>query len=259
MLHYWFLLPVGIAVSTTVMSAGVSGATLWVPVYLLWLGLDTQLAFWLGLFTMLFGFGSGVYRNWRDGSYDGALVRRALMASVPVALAAGWCAALINERVLVGAFGTFLFIYAGLIAYRTLRPGADADRRRRRPPYLRLVIGGTLTGLISIGVGVLAMPAVLRHRSIRTPATAIGSLVMIIFFTSMAAVLGRLRPAFVAQLSRELPQLVRILVWVLPGAVTGGQLGPRLARLLPSERHALLYFSTVLIGVGALTLARAFG
>lgn len=241
------------------MSAGVSGATLWVPVYLLWLRLDTQLAFWLGLFTMLFGFGSGVYRNWRDGTYDGPLVRHALMASVPVALAAGWCAELINERVLVGVFGTFLFFYAGLIAYRTLRPGADADRRRDRPPYLRLVIGGTLTGLISIGVGVLAMPAVLRHRSIRTPATAVGSLVMIIFFTSVAAVLGRLRPAFVDELRRDFPELVRILIWVLPGVVTGGQLGPRLARLLPSERQARLYFSTVLIGVGALTLARAFG
>lgn len=259
MLHYWFLLPVGIAVSTTVMSAGVSGATLWVPVYLLWLGLNSALAFWLGLFTMLFGFGSGVYRNWRDGSYDGALVRRALAVSVPAALAGGWCAALIDERLLVGAFGTFLFVYAGAIAYRTLRPGADADERHHGTPYVRLATGGMLTGLISIGVGILAMPSVLRHRAIRTPGTAIGSLVMIIFFTSLAATLGRLRPAFVAELAHEFPHLIRILIWVLPGAMTGGQLGPRLARLLPSERHARLYFSTVLIGVGALTLVRAFG
>ena len=37
------------------MSTGVSGATLWVPVYLLWLKLDAPVAFWLGLLTMLFG------------------------------------------------------------------------------------------------------------------------------------------------------------------------------------------------------------
>ena len=55
MLHYWFLLPVGIAIAALVMSAGVSGATLWVPVYLLWLKLDAPVAFWLGLLTMLFG------------------------------------------------------------------------------------------------------------------------------------------------------------------------------------------------------------
>lgn len=259
MLHYWFLLPIAILIATLVMSAGVSGATLWVPVYLLWLGLNTALAFWLGLFTMMFGFGSGVYRNWRDLSYDAPIVRRAAAVSVPAALIGGWCAALVNERLLVGAFGAFLFVYAGVIVYRTLRPGAGAGDRHDRMPYVRLLAGGILTGLISIGVGILAMPAVLRHRSIRTPGAAVGSLVMIIFFTSLAAVVGRLRPAFVAELVVDFPQLWRILIWVLPGVVIGGQLGPPLARLLPSERHARLYFSTVLIGVGALTLARAFG
>jgi uncharacterized protein len=74
LLHYWFLLPVGVAIAALVMSVGVSGATLWVPVYLLWLKLRAPLAFWLGLFTMLPGFGSGVYRNWRDGTYDDPLV-----------------------------------------------------------------------------------------------------------------------------------------------------------------------------------------
>ena len=55
MLHYWFLLSVGIAIAALVMSAGVSGATLWVPVYLLRLKLDAPVAFWLGSLTMLFG------------------------------------------------------------------------------------------------------------------------------------------------------------------------------------------------------------
>jgi len=86
LLHYWFLLPVGVAIGALVMSAGVSGATLWVPVYLLWLKLDAPIAFWLGLFTMLFGFGSGVIRNVRDGTFDGVIVRRYLSIAIPAAL-----------------------------------------------------------------------------------------------------------------------------------------------------------------------------
>ena len=116
LLQYWFLLPVGVCIAALVMSAGVSGATLWVPVYLLWLRLGAPLAFWLGLFTMLFGFGSGVYRNWRDGTYDGPLVRRFLAASTPAALIGGWCATLINDELLIWLFGIFLFVYGGVIA-----------------------------------------------------------------------------------------------------------------------------------------------
>lgn len=241
------------------MSAGVSGATLWVPVYLLWLKLDAGLAFWLGLCTMLFGFGSGMYRNWRDGSYDGAVVRGFLMVSVPAALIAGWSAALIDEHLLVGAFGVFLFVYAGAIVYRTLRRSLGGEERRHTIPYIIAAFGGALTGLISIGIGIVAMPSVLRHRSIRNPGAGIGSLVMIIFYTSLAAAIGRLRPSFIAQLHHQLHQLVAILIWAAPAVLIGGQLGPRLAQLMPSERHARLYFSAVLLMVGGITLARAWG
>ncbi|MGH7906741.1 MAG: sulfite exporter TauE/SafE family protein [Candidatus Binataceae bacterium] len=258
LLHYWFLLPVGIAIATLVMSAGVSGATLWVPVYLLWLRLDVPLAFWLGLLTMLFGFGSGVYRNWRDGTYDRALVQYYLAFSIPAAFVAGWFSAFINQRALVAVFGIFLLIYGVIIAARTLRRD-QVDVRRDSGSYLAALIGGVLTGLISIGIGVLALPAVLRHRSIERPAEGIGTLVIIIFFTSLAATLGHLRPSFVMQLSHELRNIGAIMLWAAPAVVIGGQIGPRLSRMLPSERHARLYFSVVLLMIGIVTLLRAQG
>jgi uncharacterized membrane protein YfcA len=256
LLHYWFLLPVGIAIAVLVMSAGVSGATLWVPVYLLWLRLDAQLAFWLGLVTMLFGFGSGVYRNWRDGTYDGVMVRRFSTASVPAALAGGWLSAYFNETLLVAAFGAFLLVYGAVLGARALGMTGDSARHDS-VPYALALAGGFITGLISIGVGILAMPSVLRHRASRSPATAIGTLVMIIFVTSLAATAGRMRPAFVAVLARDLPQLGAILLWAVPAVVIGGQFGPRIAQALTSERHARLYFSAVLLAVGVLTLLRA--
>ena len=256
MIEYWFLLPVGVAIGALVMSAGVSGATLWVPVYLLWLKLDAPVAFWLGLLTMLFGFGSGVIRNFRDGTFDGVIVRRYLLVAIPAALVGGWASGSVNQALIVAFFGAFLIVYAILIAGRTLAAPGDSVRHDRVPASIAL-LGGALTGLISIGIGILAMPSVLRHRSSRSPAARIGSLVMIIFFTSLAATIGRMRPSLISVLRRDSSQIIAIAIWAVPGVVLGGQIGPRLAQMLPSERHARLYFSAVLLLVGVLTLARA--
>jgi uncharacterized protein len=238
------------------MSAGVSGATLWVPVYLLWLKLDAPVAFWLGLFTMLFGFGSGVIRNFRDRTFDGALVRRYLLIATPAALVGGWASGSVNQQLIVALFGAFLIMYAIVVAGRTLGMRTDGDRHDH-VPFMIAMLGGALTGLISIGIGIMAMPSVLRHRSSRSPATAIGSLVMIIFFTSLAATIGRMRPSLISALRQNSSQMIAISIWAVPGVVVGGQVGPRLAQMLPSERHTRLYFSSVLLVVGVLTLARA--
>jgi len=98
MLHYWFLLPVGIVIATLVMSSGVSGATLWVPLYFLWLGFDISLAFWLGLVTVLFGMGSGVHRNMRDGTYNGQLIWRYSLITIPAAMVGALIEPYLNER-----------------------------------------------------------------------------------------------------------------------------------------------------------------
>jgi len=80
---------------------------------------------------------------------------------------------------------------------------------------------------------------------------------MIIFFTSLAATVGRMRPSLISELRRDSSQIVAIAIWAVPGVIVGGQIGPRLTRMLTSERHARIYFSAVLLVVGLLTLARA--
>ncbi len=255
-LHYWFLLPVGILIAMLAMSAGVSGAALWVPLYMMWLGLDVAMAFWLGLLTMLFGFGSGTLRNWRDRTYNGRLVLLYSCASVPAAILGALAQPMVAKSVLVTAFGIFLIVYSAVIAGRAMRDSGNG-RRRESVAYGRAIIEGVLTGLLSVGTGVLTVPEILRDRSIRFSAEAIGSGVMIIFATSLAATLARLEPRFVAALGRDSRQLAAILIWAAPAAVIGGQIGPRVARRMPSDRHAALYLSAVLMMIGVLTLMRA--
>ena len=50
-------------IATLAMSAGISGANFWIPVYLICVKLDPLITFWLALITMIFGFGSGVVDN----------------------------------------------------------------------------------------------------------------------------------------------------------------------------------------------------
>ena len=44
---YWYLFPIGIIIATLSMSAGISGANFWIPVYLFLIKLDPLISFWL--------------------------------------------------------------------------------------------------------------------------------------------------------------------------------------------------------------------
>lgn len=255
LLHYWFLLPVGIVIATLVMSSGVSGATLWVPVYFLWLGFDISLAFWLGLVTVLFGMGSGVHRNMCDGTFNGRLIWRYCLITIPAAIVGALIEPYLGERVLVKGFGAFILIDAIVIGWRTLSSSQDHEPQDSIS-YARAIIGGLLTGIISIGTGILTFPSILRHRSVQRAGSAVGTATILIFVTSIAATVGRMQPLFIKRLGVDLPAIVAVMLWAAPGVVIGGQCGPRLAQIMPSQRHACLYFCAVLLVVGCLTLAR---
>jgi hypothetical protein len=59
-LHYWFMLPVAVLVTTPAMSSGVEGATFLGPLFMLALGLSPEVAIGTGLITEFFGFASGL-------------------------------------------------------------------------------------------------------------------------------------------------------------------------------------------------------
>ncbi|TFH04000.1 MAG: hypothetical protein E4H06_03585 [Methanosarcina sp.] len=62
-LTYFYLFPVATLIAILAISSGISGTNFWIPVYMIWLGFDAKMSFWLGLLTMIFGFGSGTLRN----------------------------------------------------------------------------------------------------------------------------------------------------------------------------------------------------
>lgn len=259
MLEYWFLFPVGIAIGALAMSAGVAGSNFWIPVYLLWLGLEPRLAFWVSLLTMLFGFGSGVVGNLRAGTIEWHLAGRYLWVAAPAAVAGAIASTRVSASWLLVAFAAFVLSYGSVMVWSFLRGAPEnlaPDTPREQIAWTVGGVAGFLQGAIATGSGTLLMPAILGHRRIRHHAEAVGSSVLLVFVLSLLAMVFRIDEPLLGTLREEAGDMVRILAFAGPGAAVGGQLGPWIARRLP-RRYLRVYVGALLILVGLLVGLRA--
>ncbi|HUU75932.1 MAG TPA: sulfite exporter TauE/SafE family protein [Methanoregulaceae archaeon] len=260
-LTYWYLLPVGILIAILAMSAGISGSNFWIPVYLIFLGLDEKISFWLALLTMIFGFGSGIIRNVKEKTVNWYIVKEYLKIAVPFAIFGTILIPFAPVQLLLLFFASFVFLYGAYLLYRYWfsynEEEAAGLQRHNKIYWKRAAIGGFLKGLIATGTGKLIMPGILGHSRIRTPAEAVGSTVLIIFVVNLCALLFRLTPEFVQSLVIEKDLIFSIMIWVAPGVILGGQIGPAIAGKL-SVKEMRIYVGVLLLGVAILIYLRAF-
>jgi|GEM_PF-1166457 len=262
-LTYLYLLPLGVVVAILATSAGISGSNFWIPIYFLWLGIDPKTCFWLALITMLFGFGSGTVKNMLQASINWSIVKQYLKIAVPSAILGTLLVPFAPANVLLGIFGSFVIIYGvflifrfGLFYKRERNESAVPDREEKIY-WIRAAIAGFLKGLIATGTGKIIMPCVLKHCKIKSPAEAVGTTVFIIFVVNLCAAVFRLTPDFIVVLSGQENLIFTIMLWVAPGVIIGGQLGPVVARKL-SERGIRFYVGVLLVFVGLLIYLRTF-
>jgi uncharacterized membrane protein YfcA len=116
-------------------------------------------------------------------------------------------------------------------------------------------LGGLLLGLITVGLGELLLPRLLAERKSLSPAEIVGSTVLVIFVTSLAAALVRLNGPFLTALSEQRATLLGAMLFAGPGVILGGQLGPMMARHLDA-RALVWYVAIILVLVGILMLVR---
>lgn len=261
LLMYFYLLPLGIIIALLAISAGISGSNFWIPVYVIWLGIDPKTSFWLALLTMLFGFGSGIIRNLKNGTINWPVVRQYLKIAVPFTIAGSLLVPFAPAELLLVLFGSFVIIYGAFLIYRfgffPRENGPEVAETGEKIYWARAALAGFLKGLIATGTGKIIMPCVLRHCKIRTPAEAVGSTVVIIFVVNLFAVLFRLTPDFISTLAEQKDLIFSIMLWVAPGVIIGGQIGPDVAKKL-SERGIRIYVGILLIFVGLLIYLRSF-
>ena len=241
--QFCFLFPVAVLIAILAISTGVSGANFWAPVYLLWLQLDPQLGFWLSLVSMLFGFSSGLVRNLQQGTINFFLFWTYLKVVLPSTVLGAVVARFVQPHWLFLVFAVFVFVYSTRALVR-LMSGSALPAQEDRISWGVAILGGFLTGLITVGLGKLLLPACLRHTRCRNPAEAVGTTVATVFVASLCASLARLTPELLRALQIHSQQLFSILLFVAPGVLIGGQLGPRVA-----ARVGLTTLRALVVGV----------
>ncbi len=278
--EFWYMLPIGIALTAVGIASGVGGATFYAPLFILGLGLPPQFAVGAGLVVEAFGFGSGVYAYVRRQLIDYRIGRAMLVVTLPAALAGALAAHYVEAVVLKAMLGMALFA----VAVSFLRAPDDPtvarlDTLARESPERaetclttargekicytvcnktegRLLsgIGAFFMGVASSGLGELNGYFLLRR--CRVPSSvSVATTVFVVSVTALAASAGH-----VVQIGQGgLPQLAtmgNLLAFTVPGAVLGAQLGPALAERVP-DRGMEIGLSVLFILVATLLLSEA--
>ncbi len=257
--EFWFMLPVAILIATIAMGSGVEGATFFSPFFMIVLGLDAVTAIGTGLITEVFGFGSGLYAYYRRGAIDYQMGGQLLLVTVPAALFGVWVAHFVPADILKAILGMGLVIVAisflrtpddeleQQLDARAHQPTGHAERClvtadgkqhcytvfNRAEGLLTGGIGGTFIGMLSTGLGELNGYLLLQR--CRIPSTiAIATSVFVVAITALAASVTHAVQLAAAD-AEAFQQVLRILLFTIPGVLVGGQLGPAVAARIPDE------------------------
>jgi len=265
----WWLIPAAIAISTIAMASGVGGAIFYSPLFIIVLGLDSKTAIGTALITELFGFSSGLIAYTRAKLIDYKLAKQVLVFSVPFALFGLYLGRFIPSDVLKGVFATGILFIAYQIfnelyheseenttnkTYETNHIDAQGKHYQYticHPNSGRFFasIGGMFVGMISVGLGELLDYHFVSRCKVPTP-VAIGTAVFIVVITVLVASLGHFYDFFFHSSSETINSVIGIVIFTIPGVLIGGQIGPRLQKIIPEKSMKIgLIFLFVLVGV----------
>ena len=82
----WFMFPVAVGIATIAMLAGIGGAIMFAPFFMLVLRLDPLIALGAGLAIEVFGFSSGVIGYLRKKVIDFNIVRQVIVLTIPATI-----------------------------------------------------------------------------------------------------------------------------------------------------------------------------
>lgn len=261
---YWFMFPVAICVTTTASLCGIGGPALFTPILLLVfpaLGPEYPLesavaAFGAALLTQCFGFTSAFFGYFRRRLID----FRSALPFAAVGIPFGILGALIAHGadgdtlklcygLLMLVLATALFRRAAPLAAETGAGGTGTAPDMRRIVDHRGIVytyprprqgfgavatatGALFTGMVSVGIGEVLMPQLIKRHRMPVPVAAGTSVlvaILVVLACSATLVFGLIERGGLAAVPWHL------VCYTIPGVVIGGQIGPRLqGRLKPN-------------------------
>ena len=241
-LSLWFMFPVGIGIATIAMMAGIGGAVLFAPFFMLVLKLDPLLALGAGLVIEFFGFSSGVVGYWRKKEIDFSIVRQLIIFTVPATVAGIFLGKIFPASILQIML-VLLLVY---LAYQFLLRGKECRPKDPRctggstyraqaavNPLTRVTsfLGGLLIGMISAGLGEINELNFLQRMKLPLPTASATS----VFLVAMSATAGSIFHAYFLVQQGDaaiLTDVISILIFTVPGVIAGAQIGVLLANIV---------------------------
>jgi len=264
--HYAFMFPTAIGVATCAITAGIGGAALFAPIFLILfplLGKDYEIsspaaAVATAILTESFGFGSGLFGYYKRGLIDYRMALPFLCVSIPASALAASSIAQLLDPLLLKAIYTALML--GLSAYLLsggtgkevsakdstksdsdeglLHSVVDSAGTRYAYPLearnkfgastgLLTAFGGLLTGALGVGIGEVVLPNLLSRTIPLSIAAAPSTLVVAL--TAWAAAffqLKELSETTAGGIAAVVP--LNLVVFLVPGVIIGGQVASRL-------------------------------
>jgi uncharacterized protein len=287
---YWFMFPACILIASVAMLTGISGTAMLTPFLILVFPilsvptLTPGQAVGMALFTEFFGFASGVVGYQRAHLIDYKTGWRLVSVAVPTMIVFSLLSQLVSSDVLRVAYGVMML---GLSSYLFLTAPGNVRNRRlgalpkaaesiprnheaaverviqaqdgkqyrykicdQRRGYMITCAGAAMEGLVSVGLGELEMPNLVKRCKIPVAVSAATS----VFVIAIAVLSGSITSVAVLIQKGGLAAVPwNLVLYTIPGAVLGGQLGSRFQGRISSDfSERLISILFVVVGIAFL-------
>ncbi|MFD2917248.1 sulfite exporter TauE/SafE family protein [Psychroserpens luteus] len=277
-MEFWYLLPISIAIATIAMSSGIGGAVFFSPLFMIGLGLEPKIAIGVALITEFFGFASGLQAYWKAKLIDFKLGFNLLLYSIPFAILGAIYGDLIAPLILKTIFAIGI-IFIGYQLYTSWREEEKekleaANKKEFKTNFessltdaegnvynytvcnknmgrMFAAVGGAFLGMISVGLAELQDYHLVAK--CRVPAkVAVATSIFVVVVTVLVASVGHIYE-FATEGGDVMNQVVNLIIFTIPGVIIGGQIGPRLQKIIPADKMKVA-ISIMFIAVGAFML-----
>ena len=238
-LSFWFMFPVATVIATIAMMAGIGGAVMFAPFFMLVLKLDPLLALGAGLVIEFFGFSSGMIGYWRKHEISFDTVKKIILFTVPATVAGVFLGRVISSYILQVMLTLLLFYLASqfLLSGKECQPkdprstgvsGIGGNWEVSWTTKLVSLLGGLIVGMISAGLGEINEVTFLKRMKLPVAVASATS----VFLVAVSAFAGSIIHAYFLIAERSASVFIdvaSILVFTVPGVIVGAQIGVFLA------------------------------
>jgi len=286
---YWFMLPVSSLVATGAMLGGIGGAAMFMPIFLILfpiLGPEYMLAgpvaaIGVALLTEAFGFTSGLIGYLKRHLIDFKVAKSLIIIAVPSAIVGSLLSQSANPDMLKILYGSLMLILAYIMLKRpstkekekisseslsgkfshigherkiTDDKGNEYNYHLCHPGKGKAFtgIGAFITGLMSVGIGEIITPQLVKQCKMPVPVAVATSVFVIIITVAVAS--GTHIFTLISEGGAEaIPW--HLVIYTIPGVIIGGQIGTRLQGKFSSDIMEKIFgMLFAVIGIGMISI-----